>query len=258
MKRVYITILFSLALSVGCTTRAPQWTNTPIKTKNSPWERVIAHLQLSEASLSNSVSVIQRLANGTGDPEISLHIAEAPNPTALFTTISEFSEMIDDLNTPRPISVELTRVTVRNALTYVSELANYHVFYKGNEAVLVPQLRNYGLIPVQVKGYCRNRNTAMGVGKFTLVCTWCPKTCCGSESLTTTHDVVTKRDGSFSLTLDVPGYANIAGSHYTVSLHPKDQHIAFIAVADEYHPKRFEIALVESNLQYHVDIELKP
>lgn len=258
MRKACLAVLVLLAWGAGCRTVDERWTTEPAKVGGSPWGRVIARIDLSDASLSNSVALIQRLANESGAPDITVHVADAPDPSAFFTTISEFSETIDDLHAPHPISVALQLVTVRDALHYLAELANCTAFYRGNEAVLVPNLRHYGHVPVRFEGHARSRGTAEGVGRFSLVSTWRHLACCDNGPFTSIDEVATRRDGAFSLTLLLPGYAYVAGSNYIVSIHPKHQAISFIAIADDHYPNRCTVDLVESNLQYRLDFELEP
>jgi hypothetical protein len=257
MKKTSIAAVIILLSMIGCTTLDHHWTSKPSAGRGAPWGRIIPKVDISNASLTNAVELLQQLANESGKPDITLHIAKTPDPSPLFTTLSEFGETLDDLNKPRPITLQLRNVSVWEALFVIAADANYVTFYKGNEAVLAPKVRNYGLVPITVGGSCRSLSTGSSVGKFSLVSTLRPMTCCDDEPTTTVHELQTREDGTFTLSLIVPGYVYIVAPDYVVSSHPKPQRISIIAIADDHYPTKFSVDLVESNLQYKVDIEMK-
>jgi hypothetical protein len=250
MKHLPCLFLLALAISCGCTTSDNHWAREPSKAKDSPWARMIPKVEFSGASLTNAVALIQDLANAQGRPEITLHIAK------VFTT-SEFGETLDDLNESRTMALELKYVNVRDVLRTVGALADHDVFFKGNEAVLAPRILDNRLVSITIEGHCRTHATGAGVGKLAIICTWLNATLSGEATVTSIHEIETRHDGAFTLSIPVPGYVYFVVPYYSLPGHPKPQRIAMIAIADDHYPVRFAVDLVESNLQYNVDIEMK-
>lgn len=79
------------------------------------------------------------------------------------------------------------------------------------------------------------------------------------EQTKTLYDIVTTKDGSFSIPVLVSAYSEVThvdDRQIVSDDHPNPQCMQVVAIADSYSPTRLAVDLNESNLTYTVDIEM--
>lgn len=240
-----MAIVATLLMAAGCTAPGPRWTLTAPDGPRSPWMRVLPSVVFSNAPLPQVAADLERLANAVAQPVVKLSVAEP-------------AERVTNDVEPLRITFQADQIQLRDALQIVGELTGYRPVYGPRQAFLAPVFHADGQAPVTVHGYCRSRVNRQPISRFTMICTR-KAMMFDDEPTTSTYDIQTTTNGGFSVSIPVSAYSDVVtlGGRLIVSDdHPTPQRMRIIAISDAHLPSRLDVGLVESNVNYVVDIEM--